>query len=526
MTLRVLQIPLSEASYPGMSSDGNWISFPAGDRNGRWDIYYMHTASSEPKRVTHDSAAFSQQVSDISPDGSQIAYTQVEPATGERSLYVIASLGGVGRRIALQAGNVRWRPDAQRLGFERIVQAGNQLWSVRPDGTDERLEFTDSSAAGRYSFAYSPDGGSVAWIRSFPDYYQEVFTHDLATGAERQLTFDKKNVDDVCWLRNGMILYSSNKSGNTNLWVVPATGGASQQVTKGSGPDIGITASWDGKKVLYLQQQPIATVWITDTKGGEPQQLTFDDRNITAIDISPDRSQIVFIMADPDPIKKAAQIVVQDRATGNRVVVASDAITTSAAVWSPDGKWIAYGTFSPGQPQDSVRIQLVDPRHPGPPRLLHNGFPIGWVSDTTLVIGRPGVGHVELLSIVSGAVQGLGVDSTFVFPVAKGSRYLMFDNRPPAGAYLADGPAPGAARTLIAEFPVFSVNNDSVFLFRTKAKEWFAYDFRTRKRARIASISMGNSPNFNASLSRDAAEIVYTVSKQSGKLVMIENMFQ
>ena len=76
MALHVLQIPLSQVSYPGMSSDGNWISFPGGDRNGKWDIYYMHSSSSEPKRITNDSMTFSQQVSDISPDGSQVAYTQ------------------------------------------------------------------------------------------------------------------------------------------------------------------------------------------------------------------------------------------------------------------------------------------------------------------------------------------------------------------------------------------------------------------------------------------------------------------
>jgi len=331
MTLRVLQIPLSQVSYPGISSDGNWISFPGGDRNGKWDIYYMHTSSIELKRITNDSMYFDQQTSDISPDGSQVAYAQ------SNRLYVTSSLGGANRNIAKFARNVRWRPDAQRLGYtvvHRTPRFYYELWSVKPDGFDSRLEFADTAGTrGRYSFAWSPDGRSVAWIRSFEAGYQEVITRELETGKELQLTFDEKNIDDVCWLRNGMILLSSNKSGNTNLWVVPATGGTAQQVTKGSGPDIGVTASGDAKKIIYLQQQPVGYVWTASTLHPNAQQVTFEDRDIREACFSPDKKRIAFVMGDPDPLKPSVQIYTQDRDGNNRRQVTNEEAVKRDIAW-------------------------------------------------------------------------------------------------------------------------------------------------------------------------------------------------
>jgi Tol biopolymer transport system component len=98
---------------------------------------------------------------------------------------------------------------------------------VTPEGTEERLEFIDSiSVGGNMSISVLPDGKTVVWLRTFPDgNYQEVVVRDLVSGAELQLEFTGRNCDEVCWASNNQIIFSSNKSGNTNLWMVPAEGG-------------------------------------------------------------------------------------------------------------------------------------------------------------------------------------------------------------------------------------------------------------------------------------------------------------
>ena len=531
MTLRVLQIALSQVSYPGITSDGNWISFPGGDRNGKWDIYYMHSSSSEPKRITNDSMTFNQQVSDISPDGSQVAYTQADGG-----IYVASALGGLSRKIVDNAGNVRWRPDAQRIGYEINHTQGRyyyELWSIRPDGSDRRLDFPDTLGSnGRYSFAYSPDGKSIAWLRSFENSYQEVITHNLETGKELQLTFDKNNIDDVCWLRNGMILFSSNKSGNTNLWAIPAAGGTALQVTKGSGPDIGITASADTKKIVYLQQQPVGYVWIASTEHPNAQQVTFEDRDIRAVCLSPDKNRIAFVMGDPDPLKRSVQLFVQDRDGNNRRQLTNDDGLKSLIVWSPDGKWVAYGSQLFGQSPDSIKTFIIDPDHPGASKAIGYGDPRRWITNTSVLTGRRNTTHFELISLETGEQHMLFEDSTLASPVASGKLISYVDLRiGREGRWIIPT---DYRQNPSHNKPKLMENNDNLldnfatleyFYYENKRHEWWKYHYESGKRERLNISFPGLDSNSPRKLSMDGEELVYIVRKLSAKLVMIENMF-
>ncbi len=160
----------------------------------------------------------------------------------------------------------RWQPDGKRIFFYK----GNPwkdkkliIWSVTPEGTDEHLEFRDPiSNIARTSLSVSPEGKSVTWLRtSQDDQYQEIMIRELSSGKERQLTFNKKNIDEVCWASNNQIIFSSNISGNTNLWMIPADGGKQVQITKGLGPDLGIKISTDLKKLLYFQSPEISATF-------------------------------------------------------------------------------------------------------------------------------------------------------------------------------------------------------------------------------------------------------------------------
>jgi serine/threonine protein kinase len=531
MTLHVLQIPLSQVSYPGMSADGNWISFPGGDRNGKWDIYYMHTSSTEPKRITNDSMRFGQQVSDISPDGSQVAYTQ------NGGLSLASSLGGLSRKIIDIAGNVRWRPDAQRLGytaFHRTPRFYYELWTVKPDGSDSRLDFADSAGTGgRYSFAWSPDGRSVAWIRSFENGYEEVITHELETGKELQLTFDKKNVDDVCWLRNGMILFSSNRSGNTNLWVVPARGGTAQQVTKGSGPDIGVTASADAKKIVYLQQQPVGSFWIASTQRPNAQQMTFDDREISNACFSPDKKRIGFIMGDTDPLTSSFQVYTQDRDGNNRRQITNNDAIKNNLTWSPDGMWMAYSARTAGQVRESTKVQIIDAEHPGSPKAIGYGFPESWVTNTSLLVSKAGKASTEIISLENGGHQKLYEDSTIAFPVASGKLIMYYDRRKGnKGHWIIPADYqqnPSHNKPILIEKSNSVLNvffNFEYYYYENKQHEWWRYQYQSGKREKLNVSFPGFNGDYGGTISSDGEEMAYIVQKYSGKLVMIENLFQ
>ena len=153
MMLRVLPIPFTQLSYAGLSRDGNWVAFPAADAGNKWDVYYMHVSGNNVRRLTNDSVANGNNLSaDISPDGSQVAYSSLD-ANGISIIKLISSVGGLSSFLAERAILPRWRPrrTAHRLCPNPEFDSLLQSLSMKPDGSDKRLNLpTVSVSAGGF----------------------------------------------------------------------------------------------------------------------------------------------------------------------------------------------------------------------------------------------------------------------------------------------------------------------------------------------------------------------------------------
>jgi Tol biopolymer transport system component len=284
----------------------------------------------------------------------------------------------------------RWRPDGERIGYVCGKGYGSQsgygeFRTVRPNGSDNRCELIDSTSTNTGMFSWSPDGRSVCWIRYFSEQCQELFVYELATGKSRQLTFDKKTIRDVCWAPNDQILFSSNKTGNFNVWMVPSSGGSATQVTKGAGPDYFLDISRDGSKMLYLQQQSAAHIWIAGTDGSVPRQITFDDAHLWRVSFSPDGNEVFFGFAPPAGSEKGSLVCSIDRDGKNRKQLTSGEETINNPMMSPDGRWVIYGRHALSAPSDSSMVYVLDARNPGTPKLVGKGTPMRWVDEKTFI---------------------------------------------------------------------------------------------------------------------------------------------
>jgi serine/threonine protein kinase/Tol biopolymer transport system component len=541
MTFRVLTTPLTDIFYPGLSGDGNWAVFPARDEKGKCDVYFMNVSAGEPRRITSDSSAMIARAV-ISPDGSQIVYNPLDIATGMYELRIVSTTGGVSKRIARPGLIPTWRPDGKRVGY--VLGRGSyvptktgklEFWTVNPDGSDNRREFTDtiSTTTGRVSFSWSPDGKSIAWIRSFPPGYQEVIVHALETGEEQQLTFDKKTIDEVCWTRNGFILFSSNKGGNTNLWMVPAKGGESVQITKGSGPDIAMQISSDASRLLYLQQQPIGHIWITDLEKESAHQVTFEESNIQTASFSPDGKQIAFTM-QPDPIKLESHVYVMNRDGSNRQQLTfGDDDQGSLTCWSPDGKWIAYSsTALRAANPDSAKVYLIDMSNPGTSKYLGRGLALFWLNPNTLIAFTQTSGW---LTYTDGSEQKRYFDdSTWALPILSGKYICYQDFRVGkkglwivSSDYMKD-PSKSTPRKLLTEIKgnLIADPNGEQILYVNDSGEVWRIEFPSGKQVRVRGSLQGLTFFSYPTLSYDGKELVYTDYQARSKLVMIENMFK
>mgnify|MGYP001568945213 CR=1 FL=1 len=533
MTQRVLDIPFTQIGYPGLSADGNWAAFPAADVRGKWDIYLMNTSGGEPRRITTDSSAFVSGV-DVSPDGSAFVYAVSASGSITSKIFTNSALGGVRTLLSDSGFLPRYQPDGRKVFFARGPFVGPsksrkiEIWSVKPDGNDERLEFIDSSSGyDRASLSISSNGKSVVWLRNFPEgRYQEVVTYDLVTGKERQVTFDKKNIDEVCWTGNDQIIFTSNKNGPSNLWMVPAEGGTEVQITKGIGPDLGMEISSDGTKLLYYQNQDIGHVWISDLEGRNPKQVTSFERKAGIPALSPDGNSIALCLSTGDPLARVIELYLIKRYGSSRQQLTRLNSRARRPIWSPDGKRLAFNIAAADESSNSLgKTFLLDMANPGKAVEIGHGIPIRWPDENQLFV-FDGV-RTWQYSVDGSGQKEIVSDSLMAIPLPGNQYFVGFSDRPGHEAvWLLPADKKKAARSLYnGTFPgaVDVAPNGKFLLYVKSPGELWKISLPDGKHERLPR----NFPGLGSfSISQDGKEIVYIEERSAGKLVMIENLFK
>ena len=524
LVFRPLQIPFPTIWYPGFSADGNWIAFPATDANNVTEIYYMHVSGGEPKALTNDSVF--KYTAEISPDGSEVLFSkgnsrgfQVFPL----ELWTVSTLGGGKKKLAEGSNAARWSPDGKLIAYlGGRLAGGPALWVMNADGSEKHSVIVDSlgGPGSRVSISWSPDGGSIAWIRNFAGVagkYQEVILHEIETGKERQLTHDKKNIDEVCWTAKGMILFSSNRGGASNLWAIPHDGGDPVQVTRGPGPDpdLGIQASRDGKRVLYLQQSQFGSIGIEDLDGLNARSVTPDDQAARGPRFSPDGKQIAFIVDDQDPIKPNTHLYIVDVDGKNRRQLMSLSTFMINPTWSRDGKRIAYSY------RDSIwNAAFLDLNDPSKQTRVGEGIVLGWV-DKGSALNVLDQNMSWRIPVDGGKKEILFEDSTSAIPSPDESAILFRDFRIASkGVWISKK---GGGKKLLGKglagrgawFP----DGKSVILFDND-NAWRVSIDSGKKEPYPWKNSEVLSP---ADFSPDGKKTLFVKNRTSSKLILIEN---
>jgi dipeptidyl aminopeptidase/acylaminoacyl peptidase len=238
----------------------------------------------------------------------------------------------------------------------------------------------------------SPDGKSIAFVLSRINLEQdrsdrELLIIDIASGAPRALTHDRKGVGSPRWSPEGdrlafEALDTTAKDPKLQLFVLPMTGGEARKLTdvsdgveqfawRPNGQDIAFVTSDEpeNKKEIekhndafevgdndYLANGPITPshLWIVGAEGGKPRRLTSGAWSLaksappsspaSPINWSPDGKSILFTRQDHpqfgDADQTTLQIIDVDSAAIRRVTTHEK--FESFGLFSPDGSKIAY----------------------------------------------------------------------------------------------------------------------------------------------------------------------------------------
>lgn len=131
---------------------------------------------------------------DWSPDGLSVVFTAQFGAN--YSLYV-ANFVTADIRFLTGGEFAQWSPDGSRIAFNTPTSNRNEIWTIKPDGTNAvRLtQATSTSKSSRWQYfpSWSPDGAYLAYterIRSGNSYTDSVLRIPSGGGSSVKLTSD------------------------------------------------------------------------------------------------------------------------------------------------------------------------------------------------------------------------------------------------------------------------------------------------------------------------------------------------
>jgi Tol biopolymer transport system component len=343
----------SYASTAGWSPDSTQLVYALGQRAEPWfEILTLTSGVSRklplPARPRHNT------VVDISwsPDGRWLAYVRSlssNAATSELWLTRISD----GQSIQLTDGSKKdrspsWSPDSRGLYFISNRGGTNDLWRYtidregRPEGAPQQVTAGIEISHG----VLSPNGQKLAYAtgrRIWNAFRAPLVSDRPATWADTtQLTFDEAEIESIDLSSDGRIIVSSDRSGNWDLYSIPASGGNLQQLTTDPSLDAGPRWKPDGSEItFYSSRAGHREVWIMPIEGGPARQLTKGESESLFPSWSPDGREIVMY-------GNGLSVVPAQGGEGRQLTSDARDIIPD---WSPDGQWIVFSSTRIGGPQ-------------------------------------------------------------------------------------------------------------------------------------------------------------------------------
>jgi len=358
------------------------------------DIYLLRTVS-DPQ---------------VSPDGKRVAYVvswnDRDSDEGRMAVYVAPVDGRQPARRFTQGTrdhSPRWSPDGRYLAFVSRRGEKNQLFLTPLDGGEARQ--VTKAKFGISQPAWSPDGKRVAYVARVGDYKESrersaveraaprlirdlrykldgigffderrlhIFTVDIESGAERQVTGGDWNDEQPAWSPDGQhIAFVSDRERDrhqrqwrTDVWVVPSTGGRARKLTRSRGAASYPTFSPDGRYIAFVGHEngeagsaKNTHLLVVPAEGGQaPRSLSAPiDRSVVGSPVAlagrafawlANGKSVVFLAGD----RGTVALYRADVADGSVSKVLGGDRQIDAFALTPDGRQIAFAAIWASEP--------------------------------------------------------------------------------------------------------------------------------------------------------------------------------
>jgi tricorn protease len=320
----------------------------------------------------------------FSADGKQIAFTS--QYDGNTEVYVMPGDGGVPKRLTTSATLGRddisdrmgpnnlvmtWENTKPLVVFRSRMKSFNdfigQLFTV---GLDAELPQQLPLPRGGF-LSFSPDDSKIAFNRVFREFRtwkhyrggmaDDVWIYDFKTGTTENLT--NNPAQDICpmWGPENRIYFASDRDGRMNLFSIDLATKETKQLTTFKDFDIKFPSI--GKDSIVFEQA--GQIWRYDLTSGQAAAVPIEvkedfasgrsalvdaSKHVESVNPAPDGERVI-------TVARGDLFSVPAKNGAPRNLTRTSNAHERDAVWSPDGKWIAYNSDATGENELYVRPQ-------------------------------------------------------------------------------------------------------------------------------------------------------------------------
>ncbi len=335
------------------SPDGKSIAFNM-FAEGVDDIYVKRIDQSEPVKITDGIGKYQTPI--WSPDGQQIAF--VTNRNDKNFIWTIPAQGGAPvSKTALAISTslcelLKWSNDGRKLFFK----SGKLLKTIDLDtGEIKEIRLPLEKLSG--AFSISQDESLIAFV-SLDGEKQQLWVYNLKSEDLTEVT-EKDGFDLFPALLpdNKRLIFSSNQSGNHQLYITDFVSKTPTQLTFGDSNASVPLVSPNGNQIVYVSETNTANIFALKVNAEKEERITEATKLQLLPDLSKNQTNLVFQLTDDYFNFESSPLRIRNLQTNSESVLENQKGVW--AKWSPVENEIAFLRLN-GNSSNLWKINLVD----------------------------------------------------------------------------------------------------------------------------------------------------------------------